>query len=137
MKREDRLLIDLLYENEPHVGAGDSFADRFRICRGCLVPLDVWLHMPRQNQAHVVAEVTQSPSPVVSTSAGLDTDPGRRQTGQRLEQTVSVHATSKHDPTFAIDAVNPEYTHCDIASDRVDGNGAPSLKWTAIFAQLG
>ena len=125
MKGEDRLLIERLYRNKPHVGPRDSLADGFRIGGVCLVPLDVGLHILRRDQPHVMTKFGQSSPPVMCAGAGLDTDPARRQACQHLDQAVSVHATSQRDPAFVVDAVDLEDTLRDIESDGDDDHGMP------------
>ena len=51
-----RLLIDTFYGHKVHIRARNSLADRFRISRIILLPLNVGFHISRGNEPHIVAQ---------------------------------------------------------------------------------
>src|SRR6202167_5205343 len=56
MKHQAALLLGRLCWDEPHVGAGDGFANRFCVSHVVLMPFEVGLDVSRRHQSHSMAK---------------------------------------------------------------------------------
>ena len=71
MQHQHRLLLFRLDRNKTHRWPRHCLADRFRVRRIVLVPLDVGLHISGRHQPHVVPKLRDLPRPVMRGGASL------------------------------------------------------------------
>src|SRR5688572_32544307 len=78
MQRQCGLLLDRLDGDEAHGRSGDCLADRLRITRISLAPLNVGLDVGRRHQPNLVSETDQLSRPMMARAAGFHADETRR-----------------------------------------------------------
>src|SRR5450759_1603526 len=72
VKHQATLLFGCLCWHEPHVGAGDSFANSLCVSHVVLLPFDVGLYVSRRHQSHGMAKCLEFARPMVRRGASLD-----------------------------------------------------------------
>ena len=65
VEHQAALLLRRLGLDKPHVGPGDSLADRLGVSRIVLLPFDVGLHVGRWHQSHGMAKRLEFARPMV------------------------------------------------------------------------
>ena len=68
------------------VWPGRRFGNSLGICHVVLLTLHEWLHVGRRNQPHLVAQIANSPAPMMRTGTGLHCHHARWLRGQELQQ---------------------------------------------------
>lgn len=91
MYAKRRLLIGRLYRHEPDIRTPNRFTHGFGIVVVILAAFTVWFDELDCDNPHVVAELFELTSPVVSTAAGLEADQTGRALGHEREQLSAIH----------------------------------------------
>ena len=102
MYTECRLLIGRLHRYKPDVGAPDSFADRFGVVVVILASLTVRFDEFDRNDADLVPEFLELARPVMSTTAGFETDQAGRALSDERQQFVSTQRLAQQDFTVFV-----------------------------------
>src|SRR5712672_1194826 len=71
VKHQAALLLECLCWHKPHVGSGDSLANRLCVSHVVLLPFDVGLHVSRRHQSHGMAKPLKFARPMVGRGASL------------------------------------------------------------------
>ena len=108
VQHQAALLLGGLGRYKPHVGPGDCLANRLRVSRIVLLPLDVGLHIGRRDQPHGVTQCLELARPVVRRGAGFDTDQTWRQLLEERQDIATLQLPANDHLAASVNAVNLE-----------------------------
>src|SRR5437762_8717336 len=106
VQHQHGLLIRTLDRHETHARPRHRLADRRRVDRVILAPLDVGLDVSRRYQHHFVPHRHELAGPIMSGTARLHTDPARLDLLVKLSHLRSLHLTRDRLAAFILQAVN-------------------------------
>src|SRR6202163_3763504 len=106
VQHQHGLLIRTLDRHETHARPRHRLADRRRVDRVILAPLDVGLDVSRRYQHHFVPHRHELAGPIMSGTARLHTDPARLDLLVKLSHLRSLHLTRDRLAAFTLQAVN-------------------------------
>ena len=119
-----RLLLLALHRHKPHRRTLRRLADRLRVSRIVLLPLDEGLDVGRSNQPHLVAELLQLSSPVMGAGASFHRHHAYRLGAEKREHLVSPKLLAKRDGSLRRRAMGLEHRLGQIQPDRANfGHG--------------
>jgi len=111
------LLLLILHGHVPHVGPLGRLADRLRISRIILMPLDERFDIRRRDQADRVTQLGDLAGPVMGPAARLQGHQARRLRGHELDQFRAGDLLAKDDMTRRIRSMRLENVLSDVQSD--------------------
>jgi hypothetical protein len=117
VKHQAALLLRRLCWNEPHVGSGDRFANRFCVSHVILLPFDIGLHVGRRHQPNGMAERLKFARPMVRRGASLYANQAWWQLLKERQDGAPLQLAANHHLAGGVNPVNLEYRLGDIETD--------------------
>src|SRR4051795_91005 len=127
-----RLLFLALDRDKAHCRSTGSLSDRFRVGRIILLALDERFDVGGWDQANLMPEVTDGPTPVVRAATGFHGDDAARLLGKEAENFLSGKLLAEPNATVGKGAMRLEGPLCKIETDNANLVHGCSLRlWDA------